>query len=175
MATTPDERDERHWGDAGVEIWEIDDQERQALMAQAGPVGEAARQAWQQYLEQRQREEALGRSPTSEEVPEERERLARRGGLPQAVAAEARAGRQAAGIQEATEAAVAEAEEGEADEGEADEGDVEDERAEAERLAAERGLEIRDYGTAGEWRVYDPRTGRMVSRSALEEPAKAKR
>jgi hypothetical protein len=170
MATTPDERDERHWGDAGVEIWEIDDQERAALMAQAGPVGEAARQAWQQYLEQRQREEALGRAPTSEEVPEERERLARRGGLPQAVAAEARAGRQAAGIQEATEAAVAEAE--------ADEGDVEgeeDERAEAERLAAERGLEIRDYGTAGEWRVYDPRTGRMVSRSALDEPVKAKR
>src|SRR5262245_16334435 len=50
-------------------------------------------------------------------------------------------------------------EEAEAEEG-AEETDAE--RAEAEAKALERGLEIRD--TAQGWRVFDPKTGRMVSR-----------
>jgi len=45
-------------------------------------------------------------------------------------------------------------------------------RAVAEKKALERGLEIRDFGTAGDWRVYDPKTGKMASKQRLEEPIK---
>ena len=47
------------------------------------------------------------------------------------------------------------------------------ERAEAEKAAKARGLEIRDWGTEGAWRVFEAKTGRMVAKSALETPLKA--
>ena len=43
-------------------------------------------------------------------------------------------------------------------------------RAVAEQKARDRGLEIRDFGTSGDWRVFDPATGKMVSKLRLEEP-----
>jgi hypothetical protein len=47
------------------------------------------------------------------------------------------------------------------------------EREQAETKAAARGLEVRDYGTAGDWRVYDPATGRQVAKSRLDDPIPA--
>lgn len=44
------------------------------------------------------------------------------------------------------------------------------EREQAERKASLRDLEIRSYGTAGDWRVFDPKTGRQVAKRALDAP-----
>src|SRR5262245_3083380 len=40
-------------------------------------------------------------------------------------------------------------------------------RERAEARAAELGLEVRAYGDAGDWRVYDPKTGRQVAKSTV--------
>lgn len=162
--------DEKHWGDEGVGIEEIPDDEREALLQQAGPAGEQARMAWQRYQEEQGQEK--GDEPAA--IAKERQRLTELGQIPpedaEALKAQAPVG---APIEtDATRAAEAGA--GEAGEGAlAEAGEANAERAEAERKASERGLEIRDYGTNGEWRVYDPATGRMVSRSLLDEPVKA--
>lgn len=47
------------------------------------------------------------------------------------------------------------------------------EREQAEQKASLRDLEIRSYGTAGDWRVFDPKTGRQVAKRALDAPLPA--
>lgn len=148
--------EEKHWPDAPIE--EIDADEREALLKQAGPVGENARMAWKAYQDEHPDRE----NPTT--IARERTRLADMGQLPpeEGVAAEAAVKGEPAPEPPAAAGAGA--------------GDIEvdapgtgDDRAQAEAKAAKLGLEIRDYGTAGEWRVYDPATGRMVAKSRLEE------
>lgn len=146
---------EKHWGDEGVTIDEISDDEREVLLVQAGPVGEQARLAWQAYQDDR---------PKAEEahaVERERVRLQEMGQIPTEPA-------------EAVEEDLDEEDEDE-DEEEAEATDADaatdpasdPERALAERQAAVLHLQIRDFGTAGDWRLYDPATGRQVAKSVL--------
>lgn len=162
------EPDEKHWGDEGVTIDQIPDDEREVLLQQAGPMGEQARMAWQEHqrgqpqvddaasiARERQRLTELGQAP-----PEDADALREQAPIGQEVETEAT---------RAAEASAGPAGEGALVEG----GEEKEARAEAERKASERGLEIRDYGTSGDWRVYDPKTGRQVAKSLLDEPVGA--
>lgn len=144
----PAEGEELHWPD--VPINEVPDDEREALLAQAGPVGEQARLAWNAY----QADNPEGDDPAA--VARERQRLAEMGMAPPEEATGTGTGTATAEIDTPEE--------------EAAETGTQTERQAAEAKAAERGLEIRDFGTAGDWRVYDPATGRQVAKSRLDEP-----
>ena len=177
----PEEGQELHWPD--IPINEVPDDEREALMQQAGPVGEQARLAWNAYQENQQTGDE---DPAS--VARERQRLAELGQAPpedaQAVRAQAAQGprvetptTQAAqastqgrppGQSGAVAAGTAEGA-GMAEEDEAAETGAKAERADAEKKAKKLGLEVRDFGTSGDWRLYDPETGRQVSKARLDE------
>ena len=145
----------QHWPDVRIE--DVDDAERAALLRQAGPAGEQARVQWQQYQESQQRTA----SPDPSSVRDELERLWH---APTAAPA--------------GPPVVEGEDEGEDEDDEPDEvSDVEivadddapdPERAEAERKAAALGLEVRDWGEDA-WRVYDPKTGKLVAKSRLDE------
>jgi hypothetical protein len=157
------------WPDTPIQ--DLDDDEREALLNQAGPTGEAARQAWNQYQEDQERTT----QPTGQAVIEERERLVEEGTIPPEPEAEeadeeAEEGEEGEEEGEAGEMGEAEAEMAGAVREEHPEASGPSDRAEAERKAAERGYTIRDWGTSGDWRVIDPKTGRQVARSALDEP-----
>lgn len=154
----PAEGEELHWPD--VPINELDDGEREALLQQAGPVGEQARLAWNAY----QAENPEGDDPAA--VAKERQRLTELGQVPPEDAGALREQAPSGPPQATPSTAAADASAG----GGGDTGSA-SERADAEKKAAKRGLEIRDYGTEGQWRVYDAKTGRMVSRAVLDEPA----
>lgn len=148
----PREGDDLHWPD--VPINEVPAAEREALMAQAGPVGESARLAWNAYQEG---------NPSGEDdasVARERTRLADLGQAPPAEPAAPKA--------TATTKAPEGAQVGPGVGAPAEDGNYS--RAEAEKRAKARGLEVRDFGTGGDWRVYDTATGRQVSKTKLDEP-----
>jgi hypothetical protein len=128
--------EEKHWGDEGVGIEEISDEEREALMQQAGPIGENARLAWQDYLREHPEEDVAREEETT--------RQAEMGQTASTVTVTA-AGAEESASGEASALC----------------------RAEAERRASAMGLEVRDFGTAGDWRLYDPATGRQVAKSKL--------
>jgi len=221
------EGQERHWPD--IPINEVPDDEREALLHQAGPVGEQARLAWNAYQE--------NQNPTDDEdaaaVARERTRLSEMGMAPPEDAGALRAqaargprvetpttrvaeagthgrppgqsGAVAAGtaegatpgsrvpnppspissaqaervsppedddrarqVEEARHRAAAQPERDRQMDEDAETGDKA-ERAAAEKKAKAKGLEIRDFGTAGDWRVYDPKSGRQVARDKLDE------
>lgn len=144
------EMEEAHWPQVPIE--DVSDEERKGLLLQAGPAGEAARVQWQQYQEARQRATVV-----SGPIAEEYQRLAEAGEIPPSSAT----------------AAPETEEEGEEGEDEEDEEGQEDDeedmaRALAQQKAEALGYEIRDWGSQGEWRVYDPKTGRLVSKAVLE-------
>jgi len=141
------ETEEAHWPQVPIE--DVSDEERKGLLLQAGPAGEAARVQWQQYQEARQRATVV-----SGPIAEEYQRLAEAGEIPPSSAT----------------AAPETDEEGEDEEDEEGQEDDEEDmvRALAQQKAEALGYEIRDWGSQGEWRVYDPKTGRLVSKAVLE-------
>lgn len=172
------EGDDLHWPD--VPINEVPDAEREALLNQAGPVGESARLAWNAYQE---REGAAPGGEDASAVARERTRLSEMGQAPpedaQAVKAQAAVGpRVTTPTTEAVEAGTHGPGASGAGEGAsgmpgasgASDAGSSYSRADADQRAAQRGLEVRDYGTSGDWRVYDPATGRQVAKSKLDEP-----
>src|SRR5215467_1781589 len=138
------ETEEAHWPQVPIE--DVSDEERKGLLLQAGPAGEAARVQWQQYQEARQRATVV-----SGPIAEEYQRLAEAGEIPPSSAT----------------AAPETDEEGEDEEDEEGQEDDEEDmvRALAQQKAEALGYEIRDWGSQGEWRVYDPKTGRLVSKA----------
>lgn len=170
----PDAERAKHWPAAPIE--ELDDQEREMLLQQAGPTGEMARHAWQQYQEREEREHGPGTSRGGDEpqaVAREAQRLQEmgqvareRGSTPTDPKTPMTPGGSViapgAGGPEATKTPLDEPVEDEA----AETGSG-TERERAEKRAGELGLEVRDYGTAGDWRVYDPATGRQVAKSTV--------
>ena len=156
------EGEERHWPD--LPINEVPDDEREALLQQAGPVGEQARLAWNAY----QAEHPQGDDPAA--IAKERQRLTEMGQTPpedaEALAQQSPTGpevstpsTQAAQASTPAPGSAGAPEEVDTPEEEEAETGAQTEREEAEAKAAERGLEIRDFGTSGDWRVYDPKTG----------------
>jgi hypothetical protein len=169
--------DEPHWPDAPIE--EIPAEEREALLKQAGPPGEMARVAWARYQEE-QRDDR-GDEPAA--VMKEQTRLQEMGApvgenygpvhdQGDVVRAEQHSAvRQAMSPEQAVKTPIGQEHvPGQADQGSGqnETGSAQD-RADAEKKAKKLNLEIRDYGAAGEWRVYDPATGRQVARSRLDE------
>jgi len=139
------EGEELHWPD--LPINEVPEDELAVLLKQAGPVGEQARLAWESYK---------ANNPDVEDpaaIERERQRLAELGQTPPEDEASA------------PEASTADAEAMDA----ATTSTSPMSRAEAEQRAGALGLEVRDFGTAGDWRLYDKATGRQVAKSRLEE------
>jgi hypothetical protein len=164
-----DPEDGKHWPDYPIN--EIDAEEREMLLQQAGVVGENARMAWEAY----QREEQGQDGDEPQGVMKEQVRLQEMGqpappAPPRTGDPEVDRGSYPTGPLGGTlpDSETDEVEEGDA-QGAAAETGGEDERKQAEAKAKDRGLEIRDYGTTGEWRVYDPSTGRQVAKSRLDE------
>lgn len=141
--SVPDDEEPKGWPHEPIQ--DIPEADRDALLQSGGPTGEMARLAWDEY--RKTQGEAVASAPTApspattEEAPQDPEQEAY---VPMGAS---------------TSAAPAEGDTG-----------APSERQEAEAKAAERGLEIRDYGTAGEWRVYDTATGKQVAKSRLDAP-----
>lgn len=168
--------EEPHWPDAPIE--DIPAEEREALLKQAGPPGEMARVAWQRY-----QDEHRDRGDEPNAVMREQTRLQEMGApvgenygpvhdTDDAVRAEQHsAARQAMSPEQAVKTPIGQERVEHVpgqDQGNGESGSAQD-RADAEAKAKKLSLEIRDYGAAGEWRVYDPATGRQVAKSRLDE------
>jgi hypothetical protein len=152
----PEEEEQKGW--PYQEVQDLDPEEREELLKQAGPVGEAVRMAWIAY----QASQAAAGQGEPVTVPPSLMTAAQphpeaEGGEPDPPEV----------VRAAPEAPI---DQGVDTEEEDDETGTESDRQAAERKAAERGLEVRDFGTAGDWRVYDPNTGRQVAKSALDAP-----
>ena len=160
-----DPNEGKHWGDPGVTIDMVPPEEHEVYMKQAGPVGKAYRTEWERY----QNEERQARGDEPNAVARERTRLEERGEVPPADVPPGPDDPGGAKDMAAAEAEVDDDEDDEDDELEAPEAETgsQTEREKAEASAKRLGLEVRDYGTAGDWRVYDPATGRQVAKSTV--------
>lgn len=200
MTTRPVE-EEKHWPDAPIE--ELEDDEREALLKQAGPTGEMARHAWQQYQEREEREQGVEEPHAVEAEQRRLQEMGQTGGSPTdpnspmtgggTVTTPGAGGTGAGGVSGTSEmggttgtgtttgpantvnatstTGPAAGEVIDTPEEAAAETGTQTERQQAEARAAELGLEIRDAGSAGDWRVYDPKTGRQVAKSTVLTPA----
>jgi hypothetical protein len=217
MTTRPVE-EEKHWPDAAIE--DLEDDEREMLLRQAGPTGEMARHAWQQYQEREEREGGVEEPHAVEAEQRRLQEMGQTAGSPTdpnapmtgggTVTTPGAGGTGAGGVSGTSEmggtaggtntsttgtntpapststpsttgpantvnttstSGPAAGEVIDTPEEEAAETGTQTERQQAEARAAELGLEVRDAGSAGDWRVYDPKTGRQVAKSTVLAPA----